>query len=427
MTMPRPDITVIIPTHNRRASVCRTLTALAAQTMAPARFEAIVVVDGCTDDTGTFLRTLALPFQLRVIEQRGQGQGRARNLGVEHATAPLLVFLDDDIEPDQGMLTAYLRKHADRPGALLIGHTPPVLPDKVSLFQIGLRNWWHDHIHSLKQEAHRFTYRDMHSGNFAIAAGLFARSGGFDGDFSGRSGEDYELGVRLLNLSVPFVFVADALGQHHDASDLSRSLSRVQLEGRADVLIGWKHPELRSGLPLARPASRRRVMRALRALAFTRPAWGDRIASLLRAALGPLEQLKFRGSWHRVHGAVRSYWYYRGVAEELAARSLAELHQFIKAGRVPRKPLPDLHLDDGLAEARRSFEALRPTGARLCLAGIPIRVIPTVPGAEPLRADHLPFLLAEKPAERFLIALAMSRVQGNPSWGQFPDAGTDPP
>lgn len=420
------DVSVIIPTHDRADSVVRTLHALEHQTLDPDRFEVIVVADGCSDNTTEILRTSAWPFTLTVLEQPAGGQGRARNLGAKHAGAPLLVFLDDDIEPVPGLLAVYRRAHERCPGSLLLGHTPPVLQDATSLFHIGLRNWWQDHILALKRRGHRFTYRDMHSGNFAIATGLFARCGGFDADFSGRSGEDYELGVRLLKLSVPFAFVTDAVGRHHDASDLVRSLSRVRMEGRADALIGRKHPELRRALPLATLASRHRLLRSLATLAFTRPGMGDRIAGGLQRILGPLERLKLRRNWHRVHGAVRAYWYFRGVAEELEVRALDGLRLFLEEARSPRLPLPDLHLDDGLEESRRALDALRPAGVRLCLAGVPIKVVATLPGAEPLRGDHLPGLLADgTTTERFLIGLALGRTRDLPGWRHFLATGTE--
>ena len=51
-----PLVSIIIPTHNRRDSVLRALTAVAQQTYPQDQIEAIVVADGCVDDTVPFLR-----------------------------------------------------------------------------------------------------------------------------------------------------------------------------------------------------------------------------------------------------------------------------------------------------------------------------------------------------------------------------------
>ena len=149
-----PAISVIIPTHNRRDSVCRTLAALSRQTIDPAEFEVIVIADGCVDDTATVLRSRHYPFQFQLIEQPGQGQGKARNTGAEAARGELLVFLDDDIEPFPVMLAAYREYHHAWPGRLVLGLAYPVLREEDSLFSHGLRNWWNDHIRS-EHEQHQ--------------------------------------------------------------------------------------------------------------------------------------------------------------------------------------------------------------------------------------------------------------------------------
>ncbi|MBK8006615.1 MAG: glycosyltransferase [Gemmatimonadetes bacterium] len=46
-----PALSVVIPTHNRRDSLLRLLAALERGTLPAERFEAVVVADGCADDT----------------------------------------------------------------------------------------------------------------------------------------------------------------------------------------------------------------------------------------------------------------------------------------------------------------------------------------------------------------------------------------
>ena len=427
MTGRKPTISVIIPTHNRRESVCRTLAALATQTMPPARFETIVVADGCVDDTVSYLRSLTLPFRLTVVEQPGQGQGKARNEGTARAAGNILVFLDDDIEPHAGMLAAYEQAHGLYPRHLIIGPAPPVLTAESSFFHHGLRNWWLDHIQSLKQVSHRFTYRDMHSGNFSMATDLFAETNGFDSEFFGRSGEDYEFGIRLLAMGVPYTLAAEAAGFHHDGTDLDRSLLRVRMEGRADVLIGLRHPELRTGLRLAGiQSSRTRLLRLLLNLAFNRPSLGDWIARFFRVALQPLERFRLRRTWRAVYGAVRSYWYCRGAAEELRSSApTISAADFCQGGSGAQEPIPDFDLDGGLDHAKRALDALRPSGVNLRLGGLYLGEVAPIPGAEPLRGDHLPTILAGQVYYRLLAALAMNEMRTGKGWKHFFAAGED--
>lgn len=408
-----PVISVIIPTHDRRASVCRTLTALAAQSIGPERFEVIVVADGCADDTTSFLRSLTLPFQLRVIEQSSQGQGKARNVGAGLAAGRLLVFLDDDIEPLPGLLAAYHQSHQLRPRHLLLGPAIPVLAEDSSFFSHGLRNWWSDHLQALKQVAHRFSYRDMLSGNFSIPAELFLEAGGFDSEFFGRSGEDYEFGIRLLARGIPFWFAPDAAAYHHDATDLRRSLVRVRMEGRADVLMGFRHPELRGGTGVSSlRAPRSRLIRVLKHLAFHHPGPGDLVARLFQTLLRPLEKLRARRAWRNVHGTIRSYWYSRGVAEELrVSAASATLNDFLDGSVSEPEPPVEIDLTDGVEHSMREVDRLRPRGIRLQLAGMSVGVIPAIPGAEPVRGDHLPAFLAGEAYYRLLMGMSVNRLR----------------
>jgi hypothetical protein len=253
----------------------------------------------------------------------------------------------------------------------------------------------------------------MHSGNFSIAAELYAEAGGFDPEFFQRSGEDYEFGIRLLAMGVPFVLATEAVADHHDATDLRRSLVRVRMEGRADVLIGLRHPDLRAGTGLGRfrsPGSG--LIRLLRNLAFHRPRIGDGVARLLLACMGPLEQLRLRRSWRNVHGAVRSYWYCRGVAEELrASAGNATLAAFLDQVPSREEPVLDLDLAQGMTASTLMVDRLRPRGVRVSLAGIHVGTLAPLPGAEPVRGDHLTAFLAGEHSYQLLQALSAQRIR----------------
>ena len=83
----------MIPTYNRSHAVGDAIASVLRQTMAD--LECIVVDDGSTDSTPARLVSITDP-RLRIVRGRHAGVAAARNLGVAHAQAPLVAFLDSD-------------------------------------------------------------------------------------------------------------------------------------------------------------------------------------------------------------------------------------------------------------------------------------------------------------------------------------------
>ncbi len=89
-----PEVSVIIPTHNRRALLRRTLHAALAQ--AGVALEVVIIDDGSVDGTQDMLASLS---DRRVVVRRHERPrlvSAARNLGIETARGEWVAFLDDD-------------------------------------------------------------------------------------------------------------------------------------------------------------------------------------------------------------------------------------------------------------------------------------------------------------------------------------------
>ena len=138
-------LSVVIPTHSKRALLQRTLAALDAQELpAGTEWEIVVVNDGSTDDTGAWLEQAgAQPgSRLRVVTPPANvGRARARNLGAEAARGRWLVFLDDDIVAPPGLLAAHLELLGRHPTDGTIGYavTAPELVDAPHLRYLDTR------------------------------------------------------------------------------------------------------------------------------------------------------------------------------------------------------------------------------------------------------------------------------------------------
>lgn len=407
-----PTVSVIIPTRNRSTSLRRTLDALRVQTYSLQQVEVIVVCDGCTDGTVEMLRHYRAPFTLHTIEQPGQGAATARNQGTACARGQMLLFLDDDVEPTPSLIEAHVRAHQQRPEQqVVIGPYPPALQGQVDFIRIELRAWWEDKFHAMRQSGHRYTYRDLLSGNLSLEAELFTRVGGFDPTFPGCGGEDYEFGVRLIKAGALFTFTAEALGYHHDheSTNLDRHFQRGRQEGYTDVLIGLRHPELRPMLKLAHLRARRLSLNCiLRILAFGWPTAGDALVTCIRPMLDLMEWARLYGRWRQLCGRLRSYWYWRGVAQAVGTQRA--LINFLQGSLAPAGVGGheiELDLREGLEAAERRLDEERPASARIRYGKQPLGRIPPQAGAERLRSVHLRRILATDLARPLLVTLAL--------------------
>jgi GT2 family glycosyltransferase len=402
---------VIIPSHNRSALLRRVLDALCVQEFPPGQFEVIVVADGCRDDTMTMLSSYGAPFSLVSLTAEGVGPAQARNIGAAQAAGPLLVFLDDDVVPERQFLRAHSNAHSLNPGSAVIGPYPPYPNPSSCLFRLRVRAWWTEHFAQLARSGHRFSYRDLLTGNLSLSAELWKTIGGLDPCFR-HAREDYELGIRLLQRKVPFVFVPEALGYHHEhlTTTLTGSFRRSFEEGRSDVRLGRKHPYIRAGLrvTLLRLRSRRRQRLIDNALFLTR-GWVDPVVDLISKSLSVLQRRGLRAAHLGLYSALNRYWYLRGALVEL--KTLRAWKDFA----APLSPLDEpselvLNLKCGVEAAAAALDRLQPRTASISYGKHLVCTLPEEPGSEPWKGRHLrASLVGSRCGLNLLRAMAVER------------------
>jgi GT2 family glycosyltransferase len=312
-----PLVSVVIPTYNRLPRLQRVLGALDAQTCAPEKFEVVVVSDGSTDGTHEYLAGATHPYAFRYCTQENAGPASARNLGVQMAVAPLVLFIDDDVVATASLIDEHLASH-DRAGgdAVVIGpmNSPP---------DFEMRPWvaWEQRMLYKQYDAMNAgvfaaTFRQFYTGNASLARARLIEVGGFDTRF--RRAEDVELSYRLDRAGMHFVWNPAAIGHHYADRSFEAWLRTAYDYGVNEVVFGRAQgqdpafirvrAEFRRRNPIVRwmartcisvPASQRLLDAPLRHLALGRP--GRRWPMLSRFAFSGLYNLA----------------YYRGLADEL--------------------------------------------------------------------------------------------------------------
>ena len=88
------NISVVIPSYNRKEFLKRSIDSVINQTKKP--FEIIVVDDGSTDGTETMIKS-DYDF-IKFIKQKNKGVSAARNIGIKVSIGEWICFLDSDDE-----------------------------------------------------------------------------------------------------------------------------------------------------------------------------------------------------------------------------------------------------------------------------------------------------------------------------------------
>jgi GT2 family glycosyltransferase len=234
------EISVVVPTFNRREMVMRTLETLFAQRFPREDYEIIVVVDGSIDGTEAALRTLRPACDFRVIEQENRGLAGARNTGYRAANADLVLFLDDDMLCDSGLIAAHVAAHkAAGPmagfGALFLSaDSPPSLAAECFNREIGAY-----HLERRRAPETPWHERECVFSNSSLPRDLLIEFGGFDEAF--RMREDLEFGTRLFASGVRSQYIDDAIAyQYYEKTSLDL-IRDSEAFAAADVMYARKH------------------------------------------------------------------------------------------------------------------------------------------------------------------------------------------
>jgi GT2 family glycosyltransferase len=227
------QLSLIVPTFNRRGSLLRALDALGRQTLPPDAFEVVVVSDGSNDGTTEAVRSVHLPFPLRLFEQKNQGPSVARNHGARMAVAPLLVYMDDDMEPAADFLEEHARAHSEDTCLVLIGPQSGPKDEPMDHWVAWEHRMLQKQYENFEAGIWEAGPNNLYSGNFSVRREHLLAVGGFNEEFTRQ--EDVELGFRLAKHGLHFQFSMRANGVHRPTRSFESWYRTPYEYGRRDV------------------------------------------------------------------------------------------------------------------------------------------------------------------------------------------------
>jgi|GEM_PF-1414361 GT2 family glycosyltransferase/spore maturation protein CgeB len=217
-----PVVSIVIPVFNQVHFTATCLDVLFRNTPEPC--EVIVVDNGSTDDTPRLLDRYA--GRVRVIRNdRNEGFARACNAGAAAATAPYLLFLNNDTEVQPGWLPPLLAMAA-RPGVGAVGsrllfpdgtvqHAGVVIVERRGVTSLLPRHAFIGESPSMAVPVRAMSMQAVTAACMLVDAASFADVGGFDTGYWNGS-EDVDLCFKLGQLGRTVVYEPASVVVHHE-------------------------------------------------------------------------------------------------------------------------------------------------------------------------------------------------------------------
>ena len=198
----KPELTIVIATHNRRERLRACLDSLGRQTAPLDVFEVVVVIDGLTDGTEEMVVDLEPPFRLTTVSQPQAGASAARNAGAARAHGRILLFIDDDEAAAPTLVAAHVEAHRGANNVAGIGPITARLEPGADRFAEMLADQWRAHTERLSSRP--LTYLDCYAGNCSVGSDTFQDVGGFAVDLVRENDFEFAYRVDRAGRRVPF-------------------------------------------------------------------------------------------------------------------------------------------------------------------------------------------------------------------------------
>ena len=317
-------LSVVIPSHDRKTILKKSLEAYLQQTASDGILEILVVDDGSADGTGDCVEEIARtsPVQIRYFYHANSGLAATRNRGIREARGELILLSDDDVIPSPVAVAEHLAWHTKYPDSKIgvvgsVPYSPEVHPTP-------FQQWWG--LDGVRYHppclfpGHGVAFRLVQFCNTSFKAGFLRSVGAFDENFRTFGYEDNEFAYRLAKVGGKVLFNPKALAYHYKRVTFSDACRSVQKSAASRRYLATTE----AGAELAEADERRANSRREQIKTFI-----ARCAVPVLSPLRPLldSQLPLPG---RLYGAF--YHYYIELRSEPLRRTpgfpVGEAHSF---------------------------------------------------------------------------------------------------
>ncbi|MCC8018301.1 MAG: glycosyltransferase [Rikenellaceae bacterium] len=187
-------LSIVVATYNRPGTLVRTLESLTAQSLPAHLWEAVIVDNNSTDNTGEvfgrFTASRPGTENIRMVFEAEQGLSHARNRGITECRGDIIAIIDDDELVNEDFAAGYLEFFDGHPDAAAAGGK--ITP----LYEAGRPEWMSRYTKvpvagtlDLSPRVRQFPRgRNPFGGNMAFRRETLNRAGLFDPAY-GRSGK----------------------------------------------------------------------------------------------------------------------------------------------------------------------------------------------------------------------------------------------
>jgi len=301
-----PQLSVVIPTLGRHGTLARVLKRLERQTE-PCAFEVLVVLDAEETDLAAVDAALGepRPYPLRRLVRPRSGVSAARNTGWRVATAPVVLFLDDDVLPEPALLSEHRSWHARHPqrevGVLGLVRWADEL--RVTPFMRWLERGIHFDFAGI--EGPEAGWGRFYTANASVKRELLELVGGFDEERLPFGYEDLDVAYRMHGHGLKLLYNPRACGEHVREMNLESVRARMPMMASSERAFCDKHPEIPPYFltmfseAAARPTAPHRLSRLARVVPPETPVLGPRVWASLDARFKEALAPDFLRAWEK--------------------------------------------------------------------------------------------------------------------------------